>query len=94
MFVFTMLLELPARSVMSACRALINGVGAVRFSMIVGLLDAFLGRILFTYLLGDVLGLGAFGYFLGFSLATYVTAIPEVVFFLCGKWKKKGQILA
>ena len=58
LYILTMLLDLPARGVMSACRALVNGVGAARFGMIVGFSDAFLGRILFTYLLGDVLGLG------------------------------------
>lgn len=93
LYILTMLIDFPARGMMAAFRSLINGVGATRFSMIVSFSDAFLGRVFLTYLFGNILGFGTVGYFVGYSLATYVTCIPELFFFLIGKWKKRGQVL-
>jgi Na+-driven multidrug efflux pump len=87
MAIFCIVIEIPAKIFMPSGGALINGCGNVRLSTILGLCDAFVGRILLTVLLGKVLGFGVFGYFLGYCLATYVTAIPQIVYYLSGKWK-------
>ena len=37
--------------------------------------------------------LGLFGFFLGFNLATYVTAIPTAIYFFAGRWKKRALLV-
>jgi Na+-driven multidrug efflux pump len=89
MAVFCIVIELPAKIFMPSGGALINGCGNVKLSTILGLCDAFVGRIFLTILLGKVFGFGVMGYFLGYCLATYVTAIPQVIYYLSGKWKNR-----
>jgi hypothetical protein len=46
---------------------------------------------------GAVMGMGdmgpAFGFFLGFNLATYVTAIPAAVYFFAERWRKRTLLV-
>ena len=85
-------IEFPAKSVMPSCNALINAQGFVKLSLIVAFIDAFAGRVFLTWLLGIYLNLGAAGFFYGFSLATYLTAIPGLVYYLSGWWKKRALL--
>lgn len=85
----TLALELPGKALMPPCNALVNAQGFVAFKMIIALVDAFVGRVLVSYLLGSVLGMGVNGFFFGYTLATYLTAIPVFVYFLIGKWKSR-----
>lgn len=87
LYIIAMVSEMPGKVIMPSGGAVINGIGFTRFSMILGFMDAFLGRIVLTLLFGKYMGLGVFGYFLGYTLATYVTAVPELIYFISGKWK-------
>ena len=89
MTMFTLACEMPAKSVMSACNALINAQGFVKFSLVIAFIDAFAGRVFLSWLLGIFFNLGAFGFFMGFTLATYLTAIPALIYYLSGLWKKR-----
>lgn len=89
MAMLTIVIEVPARFVMPPCNSLIQAQGFVSFSFITAITDAFLGRILFCWLLGTVFHMGAFGMLLGFSLATYVTAVPCFIYYISGWWKKR-----
>ena len=89
MAMLTLVIELPARFVMPSCNALIQAQGFVSFSFITAMVDAFIGRIFFCWLLGTAMGMGAFGMFLGYTLATYLTAIPCFVYYITGLWKKR-----
>ncbi len=90
---FSLVIELPAKCVMTTCGQLISALGFVQFSMVISFLDAFAGRILLCWFLGTFLGLGALGYLMGFSLGTYVSAIPQFVYFLSGLWKKRSRLV-
>jgi putative MATE family efflux protein len=92
MAIFCIIIELPAKTFLPSGHALINGCGNVRLSVILGICDAFAGRILLTVLLGRILGFGVNGYFMGYCLATYVTAIPQVMYYLSGKWKNRQVV--
>ena len=92
-FISAILWMFPALSLMRGSGAFIQGIGNARFSMILALLDGVLLRIGLSYLLGIVLNLGFFGFVLGYGLAPYGFAIPSIVYFLSGIWKKR-QILA
>jgi len=93
MFMFTLALEMPAKIFMPSGGALISGCGNTALSMTLALCDAFLGRVLFTWLFGSFLQMGAFGCFLGYHLATYVTAVPQVIYFCMGTWKKRKRLI-
>lgn len=85
----TLALELPGKALMPTCNALVNAQGFVAFKMTLALVDAFVGRVLCSYLLGSVMGLGVVGFFYGCTLATYLTAIPVFLYFLSRKWEKR-----
>ena len=91
MCMLCIIIELPARSVMTGGLALINGIGNMPLSIVLGIVDAFLGRIGMTWLFGSCLGLGAFGCFLGYTLATYLSAVPQLIYFLSGIWTRRKR---
>ena len=91
--ILTLLINMPALNViMPGCNALIQAQGNARLSLVIALFDAFCGRILLSWLLGVVFGLKFFGFILGYSLATYFTAIPVGIYFLSGRWKKRALL--
>ena len=67
--------------------SVINGIGFTTLSMIIGLLDSVVARISLSLLFGVVLDWGLKGFFLGNSLAVWVTALPSCFYFLSGKWQ-------
>ena len=42
-----------------------------------------------AWLLGGPLGLGLFGFFLGYCTAPYGTAIPGLIYYWSGRWKNR-----
>ena len=85
--------ELPAKCVMPACNGLVNAQGFVRLSMVVAVLDAFVGRVFLCWFFGNYLAMGAKGFFLGMILGTYVTAIIVFVYFVSGLWRKREALV-
>ncbi len=83
----------PALAVMRGTGAFIQGIGNAKLSMVLAILDGVLLRIGLSWLFGTVLGWGFFGFVLGYGLAPYGFAIPGLVYFLSGIWKKR-KILA
>lgn len=86
-FVKAIIFSFPAMILMRGTNGFIQGIGNSNLSMIFSLLDGFILRIGLSYLLGNVLGLGLFGLFLGYGLAAYGTAIPGVIYFFSKKWQ-------
>lgn len=90
--IMTLLLEFPAKSLMTGCNALVSAQGNVKLSMVVAFLDAFVGRVFLTWLFGVALGMGTLGLFLGYGMGTYLTAIPVFVYYISGLWKRKKYL--
>lgn len=86
-------LEMPAKALMPACSGLVNAQGFVQLSSTVALLDAFAGRVFLCWFCGFYLNLGAFGFFLGYVLGTYVTALIVFVYYITGLWKKRAVLV-
>ncbi len=78
---------------MSAPLGLINGVGNARLNMILALFDGFVVRIGLTVLLGDIVGLGLTGYWLGNASAGFTTVIVGGVYYFSGLWKKRKLLV-
>lgn len=92
-FIKAILWLFPALAVMRGTGAFIQGIGYAKFSMVLALLDGVLLRIGLSWLFGIVLNWGFFGFVLGYALAPYGNAIPGMIYFLSGKWKKR-KVLA
>ena len=92
-FVKAILWMFPALAVMRGTHAFIQGIGNARLSMVLALLDGVILRIGLSWLFGIALGWGFFGFVLGYGLAPYGCAIPGMIYFLSGKWKKR-KVLA
>lgn len=83
----------PALAFMRGSGAFIQGIGNAKMSMVLALLDGVVLRIGLSWLFGIALGWGFYGFVLGYALAAYGNAIPGVIYFLSGVWKKR-RILA
>jgi len=81
----------PAMAIMRGSNAFIQGIGNAKLSLTFAVLDGFVFRIAFSYILGIVFDFGLFGFFLGYGLATYGTALPGAIYFLSGRWSKKND---
>lgn len=92
-FIRAILWMFPALAVMRGTSAFIQGIGNAKLSMLLAMLDGVVLRIGLSWLCGVVLGWGFYGFVLGFGAAAYGCAIPGLIYFLSGVWKKR-RILA
>ena len=91
-FVSALVWCFPAMIIMRGTNGFIQGIGNTTLSLVFSLLDGLVLRIGLTWLLGIVCDLGLFGFFLGFGLATYGTALPGMIYFFSGVWKKRKAL--
>ena len=80
-------------AIMRGTGAFVQGIGNVKFGMVLSILDGVALRIGFSWLFGIYLNYGFFGFVLGYALAPYGYAIPSLIYFLSGIWKKR-KVLA
>ena len=92
-FIKAILWMFPALAVMRGSSAFIQGIGNARMSMVLALLDGVVLRIGLSWLFGIELSWGFFGFVLGYGVAAYGCAIPGMIYFLSGVWKKR-RVLA
>ena len=92
-FIHAILWMCPALAVMRGSSAFIQGIGNAKLSLVLALLDGVVLRIGLSWLLGIVLNWGFFGFVLGYGLAAYGCAVPGMIYFLSGIWKKR-RVLA
>ena len=91
-FVRAILWSFPAMAIMRGTNGLIQGIGNSRLSLIFGLVDALVLRIGLSYLFGIFMGLGLYGFILGYGIAAFGTALPGAVYFLSGRWKRYNRL--
>lgn len=70
---------------------IINGSGKSLLNLAVALIDGLIGRIGIAYLLGNVLGMGPQGFWIGDSVAGFIPFLIGFTFFLSGRWKSKSS---
>ena len=91
-FIRAILWMFPALAVMRGTSAFIQGIGNAAMSMVLALLDGVVLRIGLSWLFGIVLGWGFYGFVLGYGLAAFGCAIPGMLYFLSGVWKKRRTL--
>ncbi len=79
-------------AIMRGTGAFIQGIGFAKFGMVLSILDGVALRIGLSWLFGIYLNFGFFGFVLGYALAPYGYAIPSLIYFLGGKWKKRKTL--
>lgn len=80
-------------ALMSPFNGLINGLGYSTLSFAIGLLDAVVGRVGLSILLGSILGFGIQGFWYGSALAGYVTAIIGGAYYFSGRWRTRKLLI-
>ena len=91
-FILAILWMFPALAIMRGSGAFIQGIGNAKLSMVLAILDGVVLRIGLSWLLGIALDLGFFGFVLGYALAPYGFAVPSLIYFLSGVWKKRKTL--
>ena len=91
-FIRAILWMFPALAVMRGSSAFIQGIGNAKLSMVLALLDGVVLRIGLSWLFGIILDWGFYGFVLGYGLAAYGCAIPGMIYFLSGGWKKRRTL--
>ncbi len=74
--------------------ALCNGMGFPLMNFILGIFDGVVMRIGLCILLGEVLGMGIRGFWLGGAFAGYAFFMVMFPYFLSGKWKNRAPATA
>ena len=92
-FISAILWMFPALAVMRGSSAFIQAIGNAKMSMVLALMDGVVLRIGLSWLFGIYLNWGFYGFVLGYGLAAYGCAIPGMIYFLSGVWKKR-KVLA
>ena len=91
-FIKAILWMFPAFALMRGTGAFIQGIGNAKLGMVLSVLDGVALRVGLSWLFGIVLDLGFFGFVLGYGLAPYGYAIPSLIYFLSGIWKKRKAL--
>lgn len=88
-----LLLHYPALLIMKGTNGFVQGIGNAVFGLIIALLDGFVCRIFFSWFFGIYLKMGLYGMVLGYALATYSTALPNLAYFLFVPWHKRKTVI-
>lgn len=91
-FISAILWMFPAFAVMRGSGAFIQGIGNAKLSMVLALLDGVILRIGLSWFFGIYLEMGFYGFVLGYGLAPYGFAVPALIYFLSGVWKKRPAL--
>lgn len=91
-FIAAILWLFPPLVIMRGTQAFIQGIGNTKLGMVLSLLDGVILRIGLSWLLGDFMALGFYGYILGYALAPFGCAIPGLIYFLAGRWEKRRTL--
>ena len=88
-----LLIHYPALLIMKGTNGFVQGIGNALFGLIIAILDGLVFRVTFSWLFGIYLNMGLYGMILGYALATYSTALPNLFYFLFIPWYKRKTVI-
>lgn len=88
-----LLIHYPALLIMKGTNGFVQGIGNALFGLIIALMDGLIFRVSFSWLFGIYFNMGLYGMILGYALATYGTAIPNLFYFLFIPWYKRKTVI-
>lgn len=86
-------LDYIAAGIRAPFMGLVNGTGAAGLGLAASIVDGVVARIGFSILFGNVLGMGVAGYWLGNLIASNMTTIVVLPYYVSGRWKKKKLLV-
>ena len=89
----TLLLHYPALLIMKGTNGFVQGIGNAVFGLVIAILDGLVFRVTFSWLFGIYFHMGLYGMILGYALATYSTALPNLFYFLFIPWHKRKTVI-
>lgn len=92
-YMHIMILMYLGSALMAPCNGLLNGIGDVRLSVVIGLTDGVIARISLCLIFARVLGFGLYGYWWGAALASYVSVIWGWCYYFKGSWKTRKLLV-
>ncbi len=69
-----------------------RAAGDVKFSMITSIISMWICRVIFSYIIGEYLGIGVFGVWIAMIMDWCVRAICFICRYRSGKWKDKQVV--
>ena len=91
-FVSAIIWHFPAATITKGTNALIHGIGNAWLSFALAFVDAFVLRVMLSWVLGTKMGYGLYGYILGYALAGYGMAIPGLIYYFFCPWQKRKLV--
>ena len=88
-----LLLHYPALLIMKGTNGFVQGIGNAVFGLVIAILDGLVFRVTFSWLFGIYFNMGLYGMILGYALATYSTALPNLFYFLFIPWYKRKTVI-
>ena len=88
-----LLLHYPALLIMKGTNGFVQGIGNAMFGLVIAILDGLVFRVTFSWLFGIYFNMGLYGMILGYALATYSTALPNLFYFLFIPWYKRKTVI-
>ncbi|MBE6373745.1 MAG: MATE family efflux transporter [Lentisphaerae bacterium] len=88
-----LILHYPALLIMKGTNGFVQGIGNALFGLIIAILDGLVFRVTFSWLFGIYFNMGLYGMILGYALATYSTALPNLFYFLFIPWYKRKTVI-
>jgi len=92
-FVVASLFAYPAMAFLAPMNSFIQGIGFASLSFTLAILDGVILRTALSYTMGNILNMGLYGFFVGYSVASYCTAIPATIYFFSNKWKNRKLLV-
>lgn len=92
-FVSAILWCFPALAVMRSMGGFVQGMGNASLMLVLGLLDGLVFRVVLSYTFGILMGMGLYGFILGYGLASYAFAVPASVYFFSGIWERRKALI-
>ena len=91
--VSALLLHYPALFIMKGTNGFVQGIGNAMLDLVLSLLDGLIFRVGFSWFFGIRLNMGLYGMLLGYALASYSTAIPNLCYFLFVPWYRRKTVI-
>ena len=88
-----LLIHYPALLIMKGTNGFVQGIGNAVFGLVIAILDGLVFRVTFSWLFGIYFNMGLYGMILGYALATYSTALPNLFYFLFIPWHKRKTVI-
>ena len=88
-----LIIHYPALLIMKGTNGFVQGIGNALFGLVIALLDGLVFRVGFSWFFGIHCGMGLYGMILGYALATYGTALPNLFYFLFMPWYRRKTVI-